>query len=324
MTSKERVYRTLRLERPDRVPTALGILSSAYLRHGERLVDVLKRYPLDINPCEPHVPELPPPCRKGTYVDEWGCVWRNLHDGIRGEVIEPAIRSWSDLASYRPPPAPKEGAPERFDRFPDAFHTCGAGSLFERLQFLRKTEQLLLDLADQPKELLQLRKMVTDYIHARIDDCLETPCDAVSFMDDWGSQRALLISPALWREFFKPCYKEFFARVHAGGRFVHFHSDGWIFDIIEDLVEIGVDALNSQVWCMGVEELGARFRGRITFWGELDRQWVVPHGSPEDIRRATRRMMEHLATPAGGLVGEAEVDGLTPLENVEAILTAWS
>lgn len=326
MTSKERVRRTLTFEAPDRIPRDLWPLPSAFLEHGEKLVELLKRYPKDINPAKPEIPDLSPRHRKGTYKDEWGCVWRNLQDGIVGEVIEPAIKSWSVLASFRPPPAEDTVDAEsqrRFEEFPDGFHTRGASSFFERLQFLRKPEQFYMDLAEQPKELFQLRQMMLDYAHARVDVCLKTPCDAVSFSDDWGSQRGLLVRPELWREFFKPCYKELFEHVHSRGRFVFFHSDGHIMDIIEDFIEVGVDALNSQVWCMGVEELGARFRGRITFWGELNRQQTVPHGTPEDIRGAIREMKEHLATPDGGLIGQAEVDRLTPLENIEAVLKAW-
>ena len=325
MTPNERVHRTLKFQTPDHTPRDLWLLPSAFLQHGQKLVELLKRHPCDINRGKAKMPTLPPRYRKGTYTDEWGCLWRNLQDGIIGEVVEPAIRSWSDLASFRPPPVTveTEAAAEKFRDFPDGFHVCGASNLFERLQFLRKSEQLYVDLMEQRKELFQLRQIVVDYVHQCIDRCLATRCDGICFSDDWGSQRGLLIRPELWRQFFKPCYREFFEHARDGGRFVFFHSDGHIMDIIEDLIEIGVDALNSQVWCMGVEELGARFRGRITFWGELNRQWTVPHGTPADIRTAARRMKEHLATAQGGLIGQAEVDRLTPLENIEAILTAW-
>ena len=134
----------------------------------------------------------------------------------------------------------------------------------------------------------------------------------------------MFIPPGMWRAFFKPAYAELFRICKEAGKFIFFHSDGYILEIIEDFIELGVDALNCQVWCMGPEVLGEKFRGRITFWGEINRQFTLPHGTPDDIRAAAAKMKEHLATPAGGLIGQGEIDGLTPLENVEALLTAWN
>jgi uroporphyrinogen decarboxylase len=327
MTSRELVSRTLRFENAGRIPRSLWILPSAYMAHGQSLVELLKRYPLDINPRPPVVPELSASYRKGTFKDEWGSVWLNLQDGIAGEVKEPALASWSGLGKFMAPPAwtddDTQFVMERHERAPDAFTHIVAGSFFERMQYLRGTEQLYMDLIDQPQEILRLRDIIMDYLQRRVEKCLKQPCDAIHFADDWGSQRSLLISPALWREFFKPCYARLFAQVHRAGKFVFMHSDGFIMDIIEDLIEVGVNALNCQVWAMGPDRVGARFRGRITFWGELNRQTTVPHGTPDDIRAAIRVMKNNLGTPGGGLIAQSEVDNLTPLSNIEAILQQW-
>lgn len=93
------------------------------------------------------------------------------------------------------------------------------------------------------------------------------------FMDDWGSMHSLLVSPDMWRARFQPLYEDYIRIAHDAGKKVFMmHSDGNITAIYEDLVEMGVDALNSQLFCMDIEELGRRFKGRITFWGEIDRQ----------------------------------------------------
>lgn len=327
MTPREIATRALKFETPPRIPRSLWILPSAYLRHGEKLVDLLRRYPLDINPRPPVVPTLGPEHRKGTYTDEWGSTWLNLQDGIAGEVKEPAIREWKDLDSLKPPPVWSDAESRAFDErrrhAPDAFHYLVAGSFFERMQYLRGTENLYIDLAERPAELFRLRDILMDWLLRRVDNCLEQPCDAVHFADDWGSQRSLLVSPKMWREFFKPCYAEIFAKVRRAGRFVFMHSDGYILDIVDDLIEVGVNALNCQVWSMGPETLGQRFRGRVAFWGELNRQKTVPHGTPQDIREAIGKMKDCLSAPTGGLIAQSEVDGLTPLENIEAILQTW-
>ena len=327
MTPREVVARTLRFEGAPRIPGNLWIQPAAWMRHGERLVELLRRYPLDVNPRLLRVPEMPAGYRKGTFKDEWGSVWLQLEDGLAGEVKQPALASWSDLAALKPPPVWSDAETETFQEklafAPQGFHSLIVGSFFERMQYLRGPEDLYMDLAEQPGELLRLKDILMEHLHRRVEACLKLPCDAVQFADDWGSQRSLLIHPKLWREFFKPCYAELFAQAHRAGRFVFMHSDGCITEIIEDFIEIGVNALNCQVWAMGPETLGARYRGRITFWGELNRQTTVPNGSPADIRAAIEVMKRHLHSPRGGLIAQSEVDGLTPIENIEAILQPW-
>lgn len=87
-----------------------------------------------------------------------------------------------------------------------------------------------------------------------------TDVDALRFMDDLGSQRSLLISPATWRDIFKPMYRDYAQIAHAAGKKLFMHSDGHILAIYPDLVEIGIDAVNSQIFCMGVDQL-AQFAG---------------------------------------------------------------
>jgi uroporphyrinogen decarboxylase len=102
------------------------------------------------------------------------------------------------------------------------------------------------------------------------------------------------------------------------------HSDGYILDIYEHLIEIGVDAINSQLFIMPIEEIGQRFKGRITFWGELDRQHVLPFGSPDDVRAAVRRVRNALGGEKdGGVIGQAEFNKDVSLENMRAFFEAW-
>jgi hypothetical protein len=93
------------------------------------------------------------------------------------------------------------------------------------------------------------------------------------------------------------------------------HSDGWITDIIPDLIEIGLDALNSQVFCMGVEELGKRFVGELTFWGELDRQQLLPRATTSEIARAARSLKAAFHRN-GGLIAQCEFGPGARPENV--------
>lgn len=125
---------------------------------------------------------------------------------------------------------------------------------------------------DQPPEFFKLRDIVHTYFLRVIEIWAKTEVDGIIFLDDWGAQNSLLISPMMWRKLFKPLYKDYCDLIHSAGKFAFMHSDGHIFDIYEDLIEVGVDAINSQLFCMDIEEIGRRFKGRITFWGEIDRQ----------------------------------------------------
>ena len=141
-------------------------------------------------------------------------------------------------------------------------------------------------------------------------------------MDDWGTQRGMLASPRVFRRHFKPMYEEYVAIARRYGKFVFMHSDGNILDIMDDLVAIGIDALNSQVACMGVEELGRRFAGRITFWGEIDRQVLLARGTQAQVDAEVRAVRAHLYAD-GGVVAQCEFGPGAIPENVLRVFETW-
>ena len=98
--------------------------------------------------------------------------------------------------------------------------------------------------------------MIHDYHCRDIQEWVRTDVDAIFFMDDWGAQNSLLISPDAWRELYKPLYADYCRIAHDAGKYTFMHSDGCIFDVYEDLIEIGVDAINSQLFTMDIEEIG--------------------------------------------------------------------
>jgi uroporphyrinogen decarboxylase len=174
-----------------------------------------------------------------------------------------------------------------------------------------------------PREWFVLRDRVHEFNLKTIEAWCKTDLDALSFNDDWGAQHAMLIAPDLWRELFKPLYREYVEAVHAAGKFLFMHSDGHIFAILEDLIEIGVDALNSQLFCMDIEEIGRRYKGQITFWGEIDRQWVLPADDPQAARDAVRRVHAALYDPRGGVIAQCQFGPAARPENVTAVYETW-
>lgn len=143
-----------------------------------------------------------------------------------------------------------------------------------------------------------MRDMVHEYFQKQEELWLQAEVDAIHIADDWGTQQSLLISPDMWREYFKPCYREYCEMAHRHGKLVLMHSDGYILDILDDLVEIGVDAVNSQLQCMKLADL-ERFRGNIAFWREIDRQYLLPFGTSEENRVAVQSIGVDVAAPSG-------------------------
>jgi len=327
MDNRERVRRAVAFQRPDRTPVELWTLPGTLWKYGPQIKALLKRYPVDIVGAEQSAYDDSAMYQRGEFLDPWGVLWNNEQPGIFSQVKTPPLADYAALENYQPPyellDRGFEGIPAFIEKHRDKFIKGAFIRLFERMQWLRGMTALMMDLMDDRPEVYCLRDVVHDFNLRELERWLSYGLDAIVFSDDWGSQWQLLIPPRTWRAFFAPCYEEMFARVHQAGKFVFFHSDGYIVEVIEDLIALGVDALNSQVWCMGVEKLGARFRGRICFWGELDRQHTLPHGTPEDIRAAARKMKHHLETPEGGLIGEGEAGVDVPLENIEAMLSCW-
>jgi len=333
LTPRELVQRTLRFERTPRVPRQLMALPWAEQHYSAEVAAIRREFPDDlvfVDAPFPHLPHMRGVAHEvGTYVDEWGCTFINIHPGVIGEVKDPLVKSYaSDLGKVRPPKEwltfdvdPVNRACAATDRF--TLGNTGLLRPFERMQFLRGTTHLLMDLVDQPAGFFKLRDLVHEWNLAMLERWLETDVDAMGFMDDWGTQRSLLVRPELWRSLFKDCYRTYADRIRRAGKFVFFHSDGYILDILEDLVEIGVDAVNSQLFCMDIERVGRQFKGRLTFWGEIDRQHILPAGTVNEVRHAVRRVAAALYDGHGGVIAECEFGPAARPENVRAVFDEW-
>ena len=330
MTSRELVVDALELRDPPRVPRQLWLLPWAEMTYPAELAAIRARFPDDIvtspgflrEPLRTSGREYGP----GAYVDEWGCRFESAQPGIIGQVKEARIESWDDLEALR---VPRErltvdtGAVDAFCAASSAFVLGRTWAHpFELVQFLRGPERLYVDLAERPEGLFRLLDTVHSFYREEMELWASTDVDALVFADDWGGQSSLLVAPALWREIFKPIYRDYVEIAHRNGKYAFMHSDGHIAAILPDLVEIGLDALNAQLFCMDVEAIGRRFAGKLTFWGEVDRQRLLPYGTPAEVAEAVRTAGRALWR-GGGAVAQCEFGiGARP-ENVAAVFEAW-
>lgn len=325
MTSRERVIRALQFEEVDRIPIENAFEGALGDRYPSDVAQPPFAYPAGRSRGEVN--------RKGLYTDIWGCVWESGEDGVCGEVKDSPLKGgWAGLKTFRPPDDVLAGADlskvnpacARSDQFMIPMW-APMPNPFERMQHLRGTEQLLMDLAYLEPDLYQLRDRVHEYFMKQMEMWCRTDIDGVHLIDDWGSQQALLIAPALWRDFFKPLYRDYCRVAQAHGKYVLMHSDGYIRDILPDLVEIGVHAVNAQLFCMPIEELAEQFAGKLCFWGEIDRQRLLTCGTVEEVRQAVRRVARaFLKGKRTGIVGQCFWGKDHRLENCEAVYDEWS
>lgn len=317
ISERENVFNTLEFEHKGKLPIQKWNVPWSVTRYPEEWKIIQQKFPDSIVWCQ----EVFSPFRegnqykKGQYIDEWGCVFENLYDGIIGEVKNPPVQDWNDLSKIR---LPKEllnidkATINAFCKSSDKFILSGTGPRpFERLQFLRGTENLFVDIATNEAGLLEFMEQMHKFYCAEIEVWCQTNIDGLFFQDDWGTQNNMLISPEQWRMLFKPMYKDFISIAKAYGKKTFMHSDGQITSIYPDLIEIGLDAINSQIFCMDRDIL-KKFAGKITFWGEVDRQYLLCRGSEKEVREAAQDLKKDLYCN-GGLIAQCDFGlGVTP------------
>ncbi len=304
MNSREIVWRTIRFQGAERLP-----------------LDLPEKYGSDFELIDTS-PALDARPRSG--VDEWGAVWVNLGSSNLGEVKDYPLKEWADFDKLS---VPNVHDPRRWTlaqgaraRLGDKFLLGGGISIYERAHFLRGLENIWMDIHEHPQELGRLLDLLVDMNLAAIKYYAAADFDGFIFPDDWGLQNRLMISPVIWRKVWKPRYARIYEAAHGAGLATFLHSCGYIIDILDDLIEIGLDVINmDQQENMGLELLGVRFGGRITFYSPVDIQKTMATGSLDDIRLYCRRMARWLGRPAGGFIPKWYLDPVGAGHRSEAI-----
>jgi len=290
---------------------------------------------------------------EGRRADEWGCVWARTEVSNTGQVVGHPLKNLNALKDYVwPDPDDPDryrdfaqqlaGAEDRFVMF------CFGQGIWERLHMLHGMTETLMDFYKRPKQMHELIERILDH-HLRIlrncvriaeDHRLEADATndvaagprtgrsarseaggtqrmhAAAMADDWGLQDRAFISVKLFHEFFKPRYQRWFDEIKAAGLHAWMHSCGKINDILEELIDCGLEVINAQQpLVVGIDEFSRRFRGRICFESIVDTQSTLPCGTHDEIRAQARRLVDAWGTPAGGFIAsdynDAEAIGVT-------------
>ncbi len=344
MNPRERVLTALSRRIPDRVPKTMSLCPSQMARFRQetgrddphvyfgmevRTVDPLPaRNPADF---ARYLGEVP----SGARVDDWGIAW------IRGDFhFERMIHPLREAASVRDAtayPYPNLIADERFSGYADriaALHEQGyavvancmavGGTVFWPAYKLRGMEAILVDLVTNPDFAAALLDIVTEMMAGLARKLAGYDIDVLWMADDFGTQRALMMRPRVWRAWFKERLRTVIAAAKAvrPDLLVAFHSDGKIDEIIPDLIEIGVDVLNPlQPEVMDPAAIKREFGNDLAFWGGLGTQTTLPFGSPDEVRQTVRSLIATVGDGGGFLIAPTHVvEPEVPWENILAFV----
>lgn len=340
MTKRENYLRCVRFEGPDWIPCSIGALPAGWKALRDDLLKIALRYPDlfgRVNPEGWDYDQMGFRYGAGIdYTDNWGVVWRTEIDGVVGIPQYHPLADLSKIDEYTPPDpltqdpmaGPRDIQQEiarlRRNKEQGELAASGWGTFFERLQELVGMENLLLNMAlDDNPPLQRVVDMVVDFNYRLASAVLaEVTPDVMGTADDLGSQRAALVSPKTFRRWLKPGYAKLFGLARAAGCETSLHSDGYLLELVDDLIDAGLTILNPQVGpntLYGIEET---MKGRLAIALDLDRQHILPHGTPQDVRDHVREAVQVLGSPRGGLMLQAEINADVPLENVEALAQA--
>ena len=282
---------------------------------------------------EPHTP----------CIDDWGIgqieiepsVWfpgyHPLADARTIEDLE-AYDGWPDMDDpYRVAIAKQEA--EALDQ-KNHYAIMAAPWLmfpFERAIGLQGMDKFLMNMAVYPDFAEAMLRKITELCKKHLTNFLKAVgehIDLIKIGDDLGTQDRLMISPRMYRRMLKPLHADLIETIRAHTKAkIFFHTDGDVFDLIDDFIEIGVDVLNPIQTSAGkmsdLEALKKRYGNNLVFCGAIDTQHILPHGTPEDVRQEVKRVIHILGEDGGYMAASVHtIMNEVPPENVLAMVDA--
>lgn len=262
------------------------------------------------------------------YEDEWGIGWRKV-DYDKGSYTEPHHHPLASLEDPEEIIIPDFSEDSRYeearhfvDNYGDSHAIVGEISctIFELSWYLRGFSQVLQDFHKNRDFLHAYFNKLKQWALTAGRKLVEAGVDIIFMGDDVGSQDQMLISPETFRDFLKPIYAELFKSFREINPDVKiaFHTDGNVFPIVEDYIEIGLDILNPvQPQALSPDKLKQEFGDRLTLWGSIDNQKTIPFGTTEEVRDEVISRLKKVA-PGGGLIlgPSHSVQPDTPVENM--------
>jgi uroporphyrinogen decarboxylase len=358
MNSRERVLTALtRSGVPDRVPLQFDLCRSLTDAFGEKLdipVHYTTSYFEDLtyrlsanelriamgSDCVMVGGGLPrgyshPVPEEGQIINEFGML---MEQGpLYMQTIEPPLQNATTVADVENHPFPDAYAEGRFDdarKYTEKYKNdyCIIGDLeltmYEMSWHMVGMEKFLLDMAMGEDYIFALIDRVMEFSVGIAKQLVDVGVDAIWFGDDFGAQNGMLISPAMWRNIFKPRYAELWREVKSinPDLIICYHTDGAVSPILGDLAEIGMEVFNPvqpNVPGHDPQELKDQFGDKFAFWGAIDQQDLLPNGTPEQIEAEVAKRIRILGAGGGYMSSPAHmIQSDVSMENVEAFIAA--
>lgn len=271
----------------------------------------------------------------GCIVNEFGMVMKQgvlYYDVVRMPFSGPT--TVEDVKGFRFPDPLASG---RYDnairdiaRFKDDYFIVGDLELtmFEMAWHMTGMEKFMVDMSSGEEYIGVLLDKVLEYSVGAGKKLVELGVDGVWAGDDFGAQNGMLISPRMWRRIFKPRYAELWQELKRANPnvLIMYHCDGAISPILDDLIEIGLEVFNPvqpNVPGHDPEALKSQFGDRLSFWGAIDQQQLLPFGTPVEIEAEVKAKIDVLGRGGGYMCSPAHiVQADTSVENVEAFIAA--
>jgi uroporphyrinogen decarboxylase len=338
MKPKQRVYAALRREPADRIPIFMWfhpdtrVLLAELFEVPPSQVDVVlgndvRMTWVNNNYCMEGIVHE----RDGQgHVDPWGIHW--VKEGPYNQIAYYPLAGASaeDVLAYRFPIEYQEELLAKMEPVADSaneyFIGCDVSpNVFEMYWRLRGMEPSLTDMAFDPELANEMLQRCGDFaVQLSEAACRRFPLDWLWTGDDVASQRSLMMSPDMWRNMVKPHLGRAFDVGKAHGLYVAYHCCGAVRPIIPDLIDMGLDVLNPiQCNCPGMDalELKRDFGAELTFMGGVDTQGLLPTATADEVRRATRELIDGMTSDGGGYILAAShtIPPETPIDNIFAM-----
>ena len=196
--------KAIRMESPDVIPTTVGFLPAAWIHHGPQVEELVKSFP-QFFPADYSVDYSDPSTiahgtyKAGEHIDEWGCVWSNVDEGMEAIVTGHPVKTEEDVFSLQIP-ANRDG------RLPHGF-------MYLRLLDLCGFDNAMYMFGDEDEAIQVLVDKVLEYNQYQVEALIDKFGPIATFGDDLGTQTGLAIGVDRWRKYLKPCYKTLYGMI---------------------------------------------------------------------------------------------------------------
>jgi uroporphyrinogen decarboxylase len=248
-----------------------------------------------------------------------------MHHPLKGASPE-------EIMDY-PYPTTDDSSLEEFRNKVTSLHDRGLASfafmqmtVWEASWYLRSMDELMVDMMTESESATILLDKITDFACAKAEAYASAGIDILSLGDDIGTQNSLMIDVGLWEKWLQPRLERVIraAKKIKPDILIFYHSCGYIVPFIDKLIETGVEILNPiQPECMEFNEVYDSFGSRVSFWGTIGTQQLLPYGTKEEVRRVTYGRLEKCSAEGGIVIGPTHlVEPEVPWENLMAIKEA--